>query len=181
MKKFLFLLFLLPLLVSAQVESYGLPLDSATGLITFTGVVKVSPAGPQELFIRALQFVSQTFQNPDSVIRYKDKDLGKIIFKARTTATADFKKDMPGVINFEMTIEVKDSRYKYSVSHIDYFETAYPMTAEKIIRNITDPEKLKSARQWCRLYVDGINKAIPAFIASLNIAMEPTNTPGTNW
>src|SRR5688572_28426071 len=61
----------------------ALPVDSLTGLYTYTEVVTVENIKKNDLFNRALSWANAYYKNPGDVIREKDSNTGKLLIKAR--------------------------------------------------------------------------------------------------
>lgn len=123
-------------LLFASYCSYGqaskktpvMPIDSSTGLITYSEVVPVHDVAKDELYTRARVWFAKTFKSANHVIQMEDKENGILIGKA---AMKVYHKAMVthyhGLINYTVTIQVKDGRFKYSIS--DFNHTASGATA----------------------------------------------------
>lgn len=96
-----------------------LPIDSNTNKISFTEIVIVdSLSNKQELFSIAREWFAKTYNSAISVIQMEDKESGKIVGKAKmqiyrkgTLGNMEY-----GHVNYTITINVKDGRYKYLIS-----------------------------------------------------------------
>jgi uncharacterized protein with TBP-like fold DUF4468 len=134
---FFLLVFFIPFTVFSQkgeqqVTAPEMPVNPKTGLITFTGVIEVEGANAAKLFDKALAWANGFYKNPGNVIREKDKTQGKIICKARYRLSNP--PDKKGTVTsagdamYKLTIELKDGRYRYTISELNWMKTsAYPI------------------------------------------------------
>jgi len=114
MKKLLLILFILPGFCIAQKDT----------AISFTDVVKVDSTSKDVLFQRARDWFNNTFRNSKEVLQIQDKETGEISGKGIFSSYV--KHSTLGVDNsynndfrFQITIWVKDGKYKYLLSDID--------------------------------------------------------------
>jgi hypothetical protein len=144
MKKSLLLLALL--LVSFKVFSQEsiLPIDSTTGKITYSEVIKVDSVLATELFVRANIWFVNNFNSAKNVIQLSDKEAGVVIGKGNFPVTCNnpnrsaFNVFIQGTVDFTLEIQTRDGRYKYSITDIsfkglagnpyDLFSDVYPTT-----------------------------------------------------
>ena len=107
----------------AQNDNPNLPIDKATGKITYTGIVHVDTSlNKQELFYRAIEWFAKTCNSSTKVIQMEDKESGVIVGKAlmqvyRKSLDNDYK---CGFINFSISVYFKDGRYKYEITGFYY-------------------------------------------------------------
>ncbi len=115
MKRLIFLLSIsfLTLFVSAQEN------------IINTNVVEVPNATKDVLYSRALEWFTNSFNNPNFVIQLKDPENGRIIAKSNVPyepskfsmgGTAGAK----GKIDFDIKLYFKDGRFKYEVTNFEH-------------------------------------------------------------
>ena len=114
MKKLLLIFFILPGFCIAQKDT----------AISFTDVVKVDSTSKDVLFQRARDWFNNTFRNSKEVLQIQDKETGEISGKGIFSSYV--KHSTLGVDNsynndfrFQITIWVKDGKYKYLLSDID--------------------------------------------------------------
>ena len=81
-------------------------------------VVQVEGKSKSALYQDALLWVNQTFNNPKTVIQTKDAELGLIVLKTRVLISNDYYGKPSQWYNVNMTIQVKDGRYKYEITDI---------------------------------------------------------------
>lgn len=80
-------------------------------------VVQVEGKSKSNLYQDALLWVNKTFNNPKTVIQTKDADLGLITLKTRIIIS-DYHGTPWQWYNVNMSIQVKDGRYKYEITDI---------------------------------------------------------------
>jgi len=114
MKKLLLIFFILPGFCIAQKDT----------AISFTDIVKVDSTSKDVLFQRARDWFNNTFRNSKEVLQIQDKETGEISGKGIFSSYV--KHSTLGVDNsynndfrFQITIWVKDGKYKYLLSDID--------------------------------------------------------------
>jgi hypothetical protein len=126
---FLLAIVLTSTIVSAQNSSSKYPMNSETKLISYSKVVPMDSVDKNELYLRALSWANSNYKNPTDVIREKDPSAGKIVCKHRFKITDPpnkdgFEKDA-GLVMYTLTIQVKDGRYKYELSQINWKQLSY--------------------------------------------------------
>lgn len=118
MKKLaLFILLSLPAAVNAQ-ESTP---------ISFSEVVKVDSVNKDELFNRARSWFNKSFRSSKDVLNINDKETGALSGKGLMQYYSKIfmgSEATRGVIRFTVTIQVKDGRYKYSITDFVHESTA---------------------------------------------------------
>lgn len=91
------------------------------GKYTISDVVQVKDKKSSDLYMNALLWVNKSFNNPKTVIQTKDKELGLITIKSIVpyiTEKSSNPKDWDQWREFNMSIYVKDGRYKYVIDNI---------------------------------------------------------------
>lgn len=88
------------------------------GELVITEVVQVDGKSKDALFQDALLWISSTFNDPKTVIQTKDKDLGLITLKTRIIHGLDYYGKPDQWYDVNMSIQVKDNRYKYEIKDI---------------------------------------------------------------
>lgn len=93
------------------------PIDSLTGGIKYSDVVKVDSVSSNILYLRAKEWFAHSFVSAQNVIQFDDKETGKIIgkglFKVNTITLGNHD---AGNVKFTVEILVKDGRYKYIIT-----------------------------------------------------------------
>lgn len=91
------------------------------GKYTISEVVQIKDKKSSDLFANALIWVNKSFYSPKTVIQTKDKELGLITIKSIvpfTSETSSNPKDWSQWREFDMSVQVKDGRYKYVIDNI---------------------------------------------------------------
>ncbi len=86
----------------------------------YSEVVHVDGASKSELYQRALEWVTSTFNTPKSAIQIQDKEAGNIVCKG----SFDIPLPAEDYVFFTFRIIVKDGRYKYILKDM-YHEGTY--------------------------------------------------------
>lgn len=129
-------IFFLPLLMGtiltlnlhAQVNNYSppVPLDETSGKIVYRDVVQEN-GNPDSLYLRAINWINQTYTNPSDVTRVRDRDNNLIRGTARMALTRQDETGTrvnAGLIEYTFTIECRQDRYRYS-----FFDFLYKQTS----------------------------------------------------
>lgn len=103
-----------------QKDTPNFPIDSLTAKIVYSDVIHVDTlAKKQELFSKVREWFAKAYKSSTNVIQMEDKESGKIVGKALMQV---YYKNRPnGYINYTLSIQVKDGRYKYEVT--DFYHT----------------------------------------------------------
>lgn len=130
------ILFFLPTLANAQKNKGeysvpNLPVNEATGLITYEEVVEVDGMSAGSLYDKALGWANGFYNNPANVIRESDREKGLIICKSRYRLSNPA--DKKGVVTsagdamYTLTIQFREGRFRYSLSELNWMKaSAYP-------------------------------------------------------
>ena len=87
------------------------PIDSITGKITYSEIIKVDSVNSQELYLRAKIWFVHSFVSAKNVIQLDEKELGRIIGKGLFDVTTSLlTKTDAGYVEFTVEIQVKDGR-----------------------------------------------------------------------
>lgn len=107
----------LVVIITISVNAQPVPVDDATGQITYQEVVE-EPGNPQELFNRAIEWINSFYSNPVDVTKERDPESGEIKglhrFKVKNTLDDGTEVDA-GTVQYEFTIEFKEGRYRYTL------------------------------------------------------------------
>jgi hypothetical protein len=95
------------------------PIDPQTKLITYAAVVPVPGVSAAELYSRARLWVANTYRSAKAVIDLDDKDAGRIVAKGVFTVPYAGLSSMN--IRGSLTIEVKDGRFRYTLTDLRAF------------------------------------------------------------
>ncbi len=108
------------------------PIDNETRLITYDKVVTLTDlkeSRKDELYNKVLAWANAFYKNPTDVIREKNQESGKIVCKARFKIQNEkdksgFASDA-GVVQYTLTLMVKDGRYRYQLSAFNWKQLSY--------------------------------------------------------
>jgi hypothetical protein len=168
-----------------QNETPNLPIDSITAKIVYSEVIHVdSLTKKQELFSRAREWFAKAYKSSTSVIQMEDKESGKIVGKALMQVY--YKNRQNGYINYTISIQVKDGRYKYEVT--DFYHTGQGSSipdyglCEKMI-NSSDKYFGVSMQKNYNSCLFELDKNIKDLISDLKSAMatKPQNIANDKW
>lgn len=113
----------LVLFVAMATSAQGLqtfPL-SAENKVTYTAVVETPGVSNEELYNRSKEWFIRTFTDGNQVLHLDDKASGKLIGKALVKGQSKgFACGANYTFPFVITVEVKDGRYRYTLSDIEY-------------------------------------------------------------
>ncbi len=104
----------------AQEGISKLPIDADTKLITYKEVVNVAGT-PGDLFNRAIEWINKQYKNPADATKVRNPATGLIEISHRIEVTRDDKGTtrIAGVIVYAMKIEIKDGRYRYTITNFN--------------------------------------------------------------
>jgi len=107
-----------------------IPVDEKTKLITYEGVGKVDGVSAKDLYAKAIEWVKTYHKNPTEKLRKQDEANGEIEIFARFPIYAYDKKGVKttsnaGLIQYTMTLQFKDGRYKYTVTNLNLKSQSY--------------------------------------------------------
>jgi len=92
-----------------------LPLQN--GIVTYSGVAKVDSLDKNALYLKAKKWFVSTYKSAKDVIQFEDKESGEITGKGNFKI-AYYTRDP--YISHNITITVKDGRYKYTITQFSY-------------------------------------------------------------
>jgi len=106
-----------------------IPVDKDSERITYEGVGKVDGKSSGELYDRAFEWVKAYYKNPMEKLRKQDRDNGEMEVFARFPIFAYDKKGVKttsqsGLIQYTMTLQFKDGRYKYIITDLNLKATS---------------------------------------------------------
>lgn len=98
--------------ISLQAQSFPI---NQNGDIEYTDVITADGYSKDDLYIQARSWMAKNFKNANEVIQMDDKEAGRIIGKGvvMLSNASTF-----GWINYTLEIQLKDGRYKYSISNV---------------------------------------------------------------
>ncbi len=116
--------------VNAQVESFTMPFDSATGLITYKEVIE-EQGTKDTLFNRGASWLPTFYANPWDAAKVRDQSTGLIRIQHQFKIYdfgADGTKAEAGMILYNAKIEFRDNRYRVQIDNFVYKQISrYPV------------------------------------------------------
>lgn len=105
---------------AGEIYELELPVNEQ-GLIDYTDVIQVEDVTKDELYSRAREWFVTCYNSAEDVLQMDDKESGKLIGKAFKDIIIQ-SMGIPVKIKMYYTISIylKDGRYKYSISDIEY-------------------------------------------------------------
>lgn len=182
MKKLISIVFIfLSLQIIAQSQSnqskvLDMPIDDDTKLITYKEVIK-EKGTKDELYDRGFAWFHKFFKNPADVIKVTNKDEGMIKGVARMQIYNEVKgvKSLKGVVEFTITTEFKDGRYRYTITNFNLKQASY-FPLEKWLNTKEDTYK-----ENVNKYLTQVDAYINVLIKNLVDAMEPAVKKKDVW
>ncbi|MNE10169.1 hypothetical protein D3C80_1028700 [compost metagenome] len=118
MKKYLLtILLLLPIVAVCQENALKVPIKD--GRIVYSAVIQLDSISKNELYSTAGMWFADSFKNSKHVIRFEDKEAGKIMGKGSSTFYYEYLLSTVFTdIEYSIVITVKDSKYKYEIYDI---------------------------------------------------------------
>ncbi len=154
-------------------EKPEIPVDETTKKITYSKVVEASGTKDQ-LYKKALGWYNRYYKNPTNVIREKDAANGRILGKARIKILNPPDKKgvqtMKGIVVYTIICELKDGRFKYTISDINLKSTSY-YPCEKWLD--TDSQTYSQVYNFFLKQVDEeVKKTIKSLVSAMTISAE---------
>ncbi len=112
-----------------EIQAPVMPTDPNTKLVTYAAVDEVKNTGKNELFKRASGWFNTYYKNPTEVIREKDtvalKIVGKPRFRIYSPPNEKGVKMDAGIVQYTITVAVKEGKYKYEITEINWKQQSY--------------------------------------------------------
>ena len=132
-KFFIVFTFLLPGIIMAQSKTAsvsGLPpfeYDEETKMVIFTAVVPVEGVSKDSLYDLSLDWIRKYYKNSTTVMQVQDKEAGILegrhsFYVMREVNGQETRGDL---IKYSFKIQIKDGRYKYTITKINVQKAAY--------------------------------------------------------
>lgn len=167
--KLLLLTFLLPFISYSQ-NAESFPLDENTKLITYREVVQLN--GTQdELYIRGIDWINSYYKNPADVCRIRNRESGviEVLHRIEIVNTKDGGKVPAGTVNYELKLEFKPGRYRYTITDL-LLKQSSRFPVERWL-NKDDPQYIP---EWDD-YMQQVDARVKEIIESIKKGMEPEN------
>jgi hypothetical protein len=109
MKSILFLLIALPFIATSQEP------------LTYSEVIEVPEVDKSQLFVRGREWFNENFKSSKDVLQIADKETGELSGKGVMEVIFVFRymgeRKFPTDVNFQMSVWVKDGKYKYEITN----------------------------------------------------------------
>ncbi len=132
MKKIVFSIFLLSGITSfaqkgADVEIPYFPMDEISKMVTYTDVIQVPGVLKDSLYDVAMAWMKIYYKSPSQAIKSQSKEDGIIDIRHQFYVTRKDKNQevKAGLINYYLTLQFKDGRFKYTITKINLEGTSY--------------------------------------------------------
>jgi hypothetical protein len=154
-----------------------LPIDSTTKLITYREVV-VQKGTVDELFQRAMDWITAYYKNTAEVIKSSDKATGVIEGTSKIkihTPAKDGVTTVSGIVNYNFTIAIKEGKYRFTFIRFSLKDAAYNPIEKWFDTKLPTwyPRRYEHLRE--------VDAEILITIASLKEAMKPKAEKQDNW
>ncbi len=160
-----------------QVEPPVMPIDSITKQITYREVVQVEGT-KDELFDRAGEWIIKQYKITSEVIDSTNKEKGLIHCSSRVKiwgTAKDGTRTLSGLVNYNLTIDTKEGRYRYTFTRFSLKSTAF---------NPIEPWLDSTNKEWFPARYDNlkeVNEQINEIIKSLKESMKPKVNVSDDW
>lgn len=156
----------------------NVPIDETTGLVTYKEVIQQENATPQELFDRALAWAKKYYKTTGEVIKVSDREKGLLQLRSSVriyVVKDDGTKIMKNIVYYNMKIECRPGRYRYTIT--DFNEKATAAAPIEVWLNTEKPTW--EIGQYG--YLNQIDEQILSLIESLEEGMNPTAVVEDEW
>ena len=156
-----------------------LNIDSKTNLISYSEVPNVDGVSAPDLYDKAYEWLKGYYKNYAEKLRKSDKDAGEIEIFGRFPIYVYDKKGVKttsrqGLIQYTLTILLKDGRYKYEITKLNHKAKSYEPLEKWLDRE--DSNATNHA-----YYLTDIDAELKDVIASLKKAMSSTEKAEDDW
>lgn len=152
------------------------PIDPKSKQILFSEVVNVDNATAKELYSRAKLFVADAYKSSKAVTDLNDDEAKIVLIKPMMKVTyKDFLTSIPYFVQYQLKIECKDNRYRYSVEGHTLIVPSNRSTTDELYSFTEKKPFLFSKKSWIGLQ----NQAIldtKIIIGSLKLTMSKSNS-----
>lgn len=155
-----------------------LPHNQETGLIEFTGLVKVDSSLTQQvLYAKAREWFANSFKSAKDVIQMDDKVAGIIVGKGNFS-----ERKSGGIIHFTLKVQVKDGRYKYWFSNFIHEEPIRGYSGGSLENEKPDcGYMLMFKRVWKEYIPIAVNLHVNSMIQSLKDGLSKGSIEMDKW
>jgi hypothetical protein len=172
MRRILFLILLVPFYSTSQ----DLP-KNAEGKVEYVDVIKLDTTHAAALFSNAKIFITNAFKSGKDVTQMEDQEAKTVIGKGNMPV--DIKAlgmAWPGRVDFKITIQCKDGRYKYSFS--DFVFNYQAGTKGKAFQYgmEEDDHKGLNKKQW-----DNVKQQVDDTITAAVVDLKKQMASSSDW
>lgn len=162
------------------------PIDSITGKITYSEIIKVDSVNSQELYLRAKVWFVHSFVSAKNVIQLDEKESGRIIGKGIFDVSDNNNHNsiiyvpITGTVDFTVEIQIKDEKYRYVFSDLSYKvngDSEMDLKSSSVFKSVMFQKRLDI--QWSDIR-HNTNATFLSMIDSLKKAMN-TKNDSDNW
>jgi len=154
--------YLILFLVCNNINAQDMKYDDY-GKMYYESVTKIDSVNAPDLYQRARAFMALTFKSANSVIQMDDKEAGIIIGKGNYDGIVSGigKPQVYGPVNFTVTINIKDGRYKLTIT--DFYNDYAAMKGYIPFGSFDFVDCKHKALVNYKKYYDEIRSKIPEF------------------
>lgn len=158
---------------SADLEVPYFPVDEKTQLVTYTDVIQVPGIVTDSLYNVAMAWMKTFYVSPSQAIKSQSKEEGIIEIKHQfqITRTDKGQEIKSGQINYYLTLQFRDGRFKYTVTKVNVQGNSY-FGIEKWINE----EQFKKDETVIG-YLIQIDKFMQDLVLSLETEVKPVEAP----
>jgi hypothetical protein len=175
---FIILVLFVSISIKIVAQEVVLPHNQETGLIEFTGLVKVDSSLTQQiLYTKAKEWFANSFKSAKDVIQMDDKVAGIIVGKGNFSESKTC-----GIVNFTMKVQVKDGRYKYWVSNFKHEEHTRGWSGGNLENEKPDCGYYFMAKKvWLKFIPFAVDQHVNYMIQSLKVALSKGSIEKDKW
>ncbi len=158
---------------AAELEVPYFPVDETSKLVTYTDVIQVPGIATDSLYNVAMAWMKTFYVSPSQAIKSQSKEEGIIEIKHQFQITRKEKNQevKSGQINYYLTLQFRDGRFKYTVTKINVQGNSY-FGIEKWINE----EQFKKDETVIG-YLIQIDKFMQDLVLSLETEVKPVVAP----
>lgn len=111
----------------SDIEIPYFPVDEDSKLVTYTDVIQVPGVLKDSLYDVAQAWMKIFYKSPSQVIKSQSKEEGMIDIRHQFQITRKDKNQevKAGLINYYLTLQFRDGRFKYTITKINLESTSY--------------------------------------------------------
>lgn len=163
-----------------KVQIPKMPVNSETGLITYSGKTSIVGVTAADLYDRAFDWAMSYYKNPTEKLRKQDKENGRMEIFARFKIFAHDKKgelttSPIGLVQYSMDIDFKDGKYRYVIHKINEKASSYKPVEAWL--NAEDPNAANNAYKLMDMDAE-IKEVIVSFQTAMTTA---TKSDDDDW